>query len=325
MSSRRMDTLERDVLALKAENRQLAAYIQRFHAGDFGPSRSVIFGPGDGRPVSLGFAVRRRERRTSSLPAIVYDPMRGPDLRLVANGGSAGQARSVVDHAEAARRAAAAEAEETTVAAIEELAGLRSAQLLKNVGAATTTSLGLSVIASSGLTPVDADAADGAWLQFDTTALSGSSSLQTGALARPQWNATWTARIKTGSSVAAIRAWIGLSDVSFTGSNDPTGNLAAFRYSTGASDTNWMAATNDNSGGCGFTDTGIAVTASTPYTLRAALTATDVKFYIDGALVATRTTNLPTATVALPWWFSFDATPAAIKFFSFGHFGIRYA
>jgi hypothetical protein len=71
------------------------------------------------------------------------------------------------------------------------------------------------------------------------------------------------------------------------------GEGAWFRYSTNASDTNWMCITsNDTVGGPTITDTGIATTTGTKI-FEIHKTASEVKFFLDNVLVATHTTDLP--------------------------------
>ena len=116
------------------------------------------------------------------------------------------------------------------------------------------------------------------------------------------WSADTAFRIKTGPVITSRRDWIGWTNAgaSIDATNTPTTyRVAAFRYSTGVPDTNWMAVTCDGAA-CTYTDTGVAVATSTIVTMRIVFNAaTNVKFYLNGTLVATNTANLPTATTAL--------------------------
>lgn len=58
---------------------------------------------------------------------------------------------------------------------------------------------------------------------------------------------------------------------------------------------NWLAY-NDAAGSATQTDTGLAVVANTWYSLRVEETSGDIKFYINGTLYATHTTNLPVSS-----------------------------
>lgn len=106
------------------------------------------------------------------------------------------------------------------------------------------------------------------------------------------------ARIRTGSSIAAMRLWVGLSttvsmDVDTLGA---AGGLLAFRYSTVAADTNWQVVTNEN-GTQVPADSGVAVATDTTYKFKMQMqdNATAL-FYIDGTLVATQTANIPSTS-----------------------------
>lgn len=74
--------------------------------------------------------------------------------------------------------------------------------------------------------------------------------------------------VYTGSSVTSTRIWWGLfSSFAGTIADSPTSlHVAALRFSTNASDTNWMLVTCNGSS-CTTTSTGIAVAASTNYLL----------------------------------------------------------
>jgi hypothetical protein len=67
-----------------------------------------------------------------------------------------------------------------------------------------------------------------------------------------------------------------------------------FRFTTGT-DTNWTAVMKDGAAGTLTTqDTGVAYVANTRYVFKIDCTdPTSIKFYINGALVATFTTNIP--------------------------------
>lgn len=89
--------------------------------------------------------------------------------------------------------------------------------------------------------------------------------------------------------------YIGFLDSS--GAGDP-GNGAVFGYSHGANSGRWTAKTF-KAGASTITDTGIA--ADILYSLfeiEIAQDGSNVKFYINGSLVATNTTNIPTAVTA---------------------------
>lgn len=103
------------------------------------------------------------------------------------------------------------------------------------------------------------------------------------------------------------RQWIGLMDTSgpdstFGASNAPSGNWIAFRYSTGSSDTHWKCICCA-SGVTTIVDSGVSPdTASHRFGFQCDDTAGNVKFYIDGNLVATITTHIPAAGTGFLWF-----------------------
>lgn len=106
--------------------------------------------------------------------------------------------------------------------------------------------------------------------------------------------------MKTGPVITVQRTWVGFMGGTPVTSDDPssTRNMA-FRFSTAAGDATWKCYTSDGSTST-VTNSGITVVADTKYIL--AIDATNpanVKFYINGALVATNTTTLPTSSTGM--------------------------
>lgn len=100
------------------------------------------------------------------------------------------------------------------------------------------------------------------------------------------------------SSTTNVRAWIGPivngGGCATTGSNDTAGSTsgAAFRYSTAAGDTHWMAISGAYSGSPTITDTGVTPdTAGHRFGIYVTSGGTST-FYIDGTLVATNGTGI---------------------------------
>jgi hypothetical protein len=119
-----------------------------------------------------------------------------------------------------------------------------------------------------------------------------------------KWKPIYATRIRTdsaGNGITSSRIWIGVFSADPFGSATPTVHLIAFRFDTGAGDTNWQCVTDNGSGTPTVTDSAIAVAADTTYDLRFECSASDVKFYINDVLVATITTTLPTSTQAMGW------------------------
>jgi hypothetical protein len=95
------------------------------------------------------------------------------------------------------------------------------------------------------------------------------------------------------------RYWFGLTDQTLAtqgGSDNPAGNYAAFRFSTNASDTVWQAITKDGTTQ-NVQSTAVAPVINTTQAFAIVFddTNNNVKFYINGTLVATSSSNLPSA------------------------------
>jgi len=104
--------------------------------------------------------------------------------------------------------------------------------------------------------------------------------------------------ISTTSNVRFVAGVSATSAGSHT-ADDPAYNQALFRFSTAASDTNWMACSNDGASGGTITDTGVAVTTGFFWLAIEKNASGHYLFYINASLVATHTTNLPTSTAML--------------------------
>jgi hypothetical protein len=94
---------------------------------------------------------------------------------------------------------------------------------------------------------------------------------------------------------ASVRLWAGLTDQTIAtmgGSATPAGSFAAFRYDTGAGDATWQCVTRDGVAAT-TTDSGIAVAADQKFEI-VLDDATRAVFKINGQVVCTVTTNIPT-------------------------------
>ena len=132
-------------------------------------------------------------------------------------------------------------------------------------------------------------------------------------------------RIKAGGDVSSVRYWVGWFSGDPRSADDPAGlHLMGFRYSTDAGDTNWMAATKDGTT-LATTNTGVAVTADTKYRFKmiADSTAGNVKFYINGTLVATHSANLPGSTTTLNQYLAGQNRAAATRQIRVQEYGLQ--
>jgi len=109
------------------------------------------------------------------------------------------------------------------------------------------------------------------------------------------------------STTANVRVAFGLADdnnpsdllTSSTPGSTNSAETVAFMYDTAASNTTWRCITSNTTTQTN-TNSLVTFTAGTAYRLYIdMLTAGSVKFYIDGSLVATHTTNIPAATTHL--------------------------
>jgi hypothetical protein len=173
---------------------------------------------------------------------------------------------------------------------------------LKEAAASTFTKYGALVLWDSAGTLASDDDANGPWLKFTSGAVSGNvarGNAFTATNARPDWNAVCETSIRL-IDVANTRIWIGFQGGDPSASATPAVRLAAFRFDTGAGDTHWQAQTSNGTGTQTITDTGITPNAGDRAKFEVRLNgATNVTFYINGALVATNAANLPAATSLL--------------------------
>jgi len=118
---------------------------------------------------------------------------------------------------------------------------------------------------------------------------------------RAEANILWQCRMQIGI-VTNLRLVLGVGDstslANWLTADTLTANYAAFRFSTGASDTNWQCITGNNSSTT-ITDSGVAAAINTDYTLQIVFNSAvpNVQFIINGSTVATNTAHLPTTGV----------------------------
>jgi hypothetical protein len=132
---------------------------------------------------------------------------------------------------------------------------------------------------------------------------------------RRVYEPTFIAGIRTDSSIANLRFWIGLFSASPTGSSTAAGSMAAFSYSDDRDGTVfWRTITRDNATTVTTTTT-IAIATGTEYVLRieASTTAGLVEFYINDVLAASHNANLPVSTTTMSPNVTGTATTAATK------------
>jgi hypothetical protein len=128
--------------------------------------------------------------------------------------------------------------------------------------------------------------------------------------------------VKTGGSSTSVRNWIGFAGADISGSDAPDANLAAFRSTSGGT---WQFCTDASGGGnADCTDTAVSFATGTALTLGIVCNATECKGYINGALAATRTTNLPSATSTLGYTFAVSTLTSSNKSLGVGRLTILH-
>jgi hypothetical protein len=213
-----------------------------------------------------------------------------------------------------------------TLTGISELRKGREYQILKTPGAATLHCVGFTDTAGITL-PSNADDSVAPWMAYTTAATIGSVAghgAGTNLGRMHAWKADCTSVIKTGGDISSIRIWQGNASASVaTVATPTTQHVAAFRYSTDVDGTAfWRCVTHDGGATPTVTTTTSAIAINTIYTTRIVHGATDVKFYINGTLVATHTTALPGATTALFSRYSVTALAASSRVVYFSRTGI---
>ena len=154
---------------------------------------------------------------------------------------------------------------------------------------------------------------------FTTGTASGDFSYAHGGLGAVGWPSNvlfeTTVSLSTITSIR-FRAGLCLSNNLCYSSDMPNLNMATFRFSTAASDTDFMCETGDGSSEQ-VQSSGVAPVASSTNnalatTFRLQIVANDsvpnVAFYINGSLVCTNTSHLPTSDIQMLEWISIDPT-----------------
>lgn len=181
-----------------------------------------------------------------------------------------------------------------------------------------------------------ADTADGAFQDWTSAGASGDgvggalfATGATGMDIQLRWKPAIVARFRTAANVSDIRLWCGFSSAAIGATNTPTSlSTVLLRYSTSASDSNFVAYTSDGVNGTASSAFALGPTlaASTAYTLVIfARSATSIEFWLgsnssDLVLVHTATATLPAASTSLfSVYITLTALAAAAKVLSFGH------
>lgn len=177
-------------------------------------------------------------------------------------------------------------------------------------------------------TVVDVSTGEGQFIQYASGAVANNEAGVVGAAftqTQRIYNPILDVGMRTAASIAVQRTWIGLCSADPMASDTPAVHLMAFRYSP-ATDTTafWRCVTDNASGTPTVTTTTVAITTTTSYRLRIVCDAggAAVRFYINGILVATHTTTLPTSTQNLGHICKVRTLEAVAKSIRFGRMNL---
>ena len=171
----------------------------------------------------------------------------------------------------------------------------------------TTVPLEIGLTGYAGVADVFDDQLDtnspGAWLLHNTSAVTDNDAgwSLTDAFRTNWFPARLTFRFQTGATLTSLRFHVGAYSSTPMASAGPAVHGCGFRYDTGSDLTAfWRTWTNDGSGSGSTQTTTVAVSSQTDYTLEIEIVSTtEIKFYINGVLHATHTSDLPGATTTL--------------------------
>ena len=171
--------------------------------------------------------------------------------------------------------------------------------------AATVTAYGGAPTHTLSGTASNVSDSTGHYVQLSVDTATGGINIETTEVTKTENGPIITFTIKTGAvlPIATERLWVGLGSASLAAADSPSGiHVAAFRYAPTTDTTAfWRFVTNDGGADTGTSTTStVAIAVSTRYRLTIdATNSASITAYVDGALIATHATNVPTATQAL--------------------------
>lgn len=166
-------------------------------------------------------------------------------------------------------------------------------------------------VATTNITASADDQTGGALVKYLTTAASSvDAGVITGfGVVQPRWAPYFYGRIQTdASAITSTRLAVGLVSADVASNAGPastgaytTAQGAFLRYDTGVDGTAFWRAVTGNGTNATITTTTVAVAADTSYELVIEVNSagTSIRFWVNGTLAATHTTNLPSTSAAL--------------------------
>jgi hypothetical protein len=159
-----------------------------------------------------------------------------------------------------------------------------------------STAQGDQLSGTGTLSEIAATSTEPVVLNFASGNVSGNTAT---AIGNPIYNVSANPMLQAYIAIpttSSARVWSGLTDVTMTASASPTGNYAAFRFDTSASDTNYKCVTNDNGAVATVVDSGVAPGTAGRRLEINIISGSRVEFKIDGAVVCGSViTDLPAA------------------------------
>lgn len=193
-----------------------------------------------------------------------------------------------------------------------------------DLGAGTWTVKGMGALTVSAASVSNAESSSGSYNDITTTnTANNAAKVSTPNILRPDWGADvgFHVRPRAAGDITNVRIWVGVFAGDPSGSSTPLIEHAAYRYDDGldaGAGVGWRAHVSDGA----TTDTiasGVAVAANVSAHLGIRLLPAEVRFYVNGAFVGSRTTSLPAASTKLAAWVTITTLAAAAKNLSVGY------
>jgi len=193
-------------------------------------------------------------------------------------------------------------------------------QIQQNGGLTTLNQAGFTTAPTLTGTAAVLNTTVAQFIQYTSAAvLNSDAGWLSSAFSQTQFNyrPMYACAMRTGADITLSRFWFGLFASTPMAATDPAISGMGFRYSTDVDGTAfWRCWSNDAAGGGTVTVTAVAMAINTIYELAMEVdpAGANVKFYINGVLVATHTTNLPVGATNLGHVEevrTLDATPLA--------------
>lgn len=207
----------------------------------------------------------------------------------------------------------------------------RLASWQHDIGATTHSARGtVATLTQVGTgTASSADAASSPYEQQQTGTTSGNTAGResSATVTQRSWNPIFSTKILSGANIQNLGYWFGLSSATLAGIDTPTTqHVAAFRYNITVDGTAfWRCVTCDGTTAT-VTTTSTAIATSTVYRLRIELddTNTQVRFYVNDALVATHGSgnNPPGQTTQIGVVMDVTTKAAAAKRFAWDYINL---